>query len=264
MQVLNLEKITSRSNNKIVEASKLVDRKYRESSKCFFIEGIKLFREAMQSGAEFVRVFVTEDAILKYSDDISKANCKEKYEVSSEVFSKITNENAPQGIFAVLKYYSPSKKDGNEKNISIVLDEISDPGNLGTIIRCADAMGIDCVYIGDNGVDLFNPKTVRSCMGSLFRVNTVRCNVITAIENLRQDGYKVYAAVLNENAVDVRKIDHNGKIAFVVGNEGRGVSSSTVPACNGSIIIPMMENVNSLNAAVAASVLMWEVSRDRL
>lgn len=263
MGITVTDRITSRNNPKISDASKLSDRKYRDSGKVFSIEGIKLLEEAVGCGAEFVRMFVTDTALQKYGDTIGKAACPEIYSVTDEVYEKLTAENAPQGIFCVLKYYEPDSKKQSGDSVVMVLDEVSDPGNLGTIIRCADAMNIDCVYIGDNGADIYNPKTVRACMGSLFRVRTVRGNAVGFVSSLQKDGYKVYAAVLDEKAIDIRKADISGKTAFVVGNEGRGVSHEVSSVCDGSVIIPMKDGVQSLNAAVAASMLMWEAARTR-
>ncbi|MBQ0126296.1 MAG: RNA methyltransferase [Clostridiales bacterium] len=258
------ENITSRKNQTVIRAGRLYDRREREERGEFFVEGIKLFDEAVGAGADIREIFVTKTALEKYESSILRANPKKIYLLSDDVFSKLTEENAPQGIFAVLGFFEPKTNEISENPVALVLDEIGDPGNLGTIIRCADAMNVSCVYIGDNGVDLYNPKTVRACMGSLFRVRAVRCNAREAVERLKSDGYSVYAALLDERARDVRNADLSGKIAFVIGNEGRGVSTDMASACTGSIIIPMKSGVQSLNAAVAASMLMWEAARTRL
>lgn len=262
---LNLtERITSRKNPTVLKAAKLHDRKYREASGTFSIEGIKLFEEAVAARADIKAVFATESAIEKYSDVIGKCNSCPIYSVTDEVFEKLSTESAPQGIYAVCGFYSPESKPESENPCALILDEVCDPGNIGTIIRCADAFGIDCVYIGERSADIYNPKTVRACMGSLFRVRTEKCDATAKIAKLREEGYRVYAAMLDERAVDVRSIDTRGKVGFVIGNEGHGISPEVAGACSGSIIIPMSGGTQSLNAAIAASLLMWEAAKVRL
>ena len=258
------ERITSRKNQTVIDASKLVDRRRREETGTFTIEGIKLFSEAVGAGVRMRAVFVTDAALGKYSGEIEKAGCAKVYSVTDEVFDKLSTESAPQGVFAVCEQFKAPGRAVSADPFALVLDGVADPGNLGTIIRCADALGADCVYIGDGGADVYNPKTVRGAMGSIFRVRTERVNAADQVLHLQGEGYKVYAATLDERAVDVRRADISGKVAFVIGNEGHGVSPDVAAACGGSVIIPMTDGVQSLNAAVAASLLMWETARTRL
>lgn len=264
MSVKITERITSRKNQTVIETSKLTDRRRREETGTFILEGIKLFSEAVGAGAKIRRVFVTETALEKYAGELENCGCDKIYLVTDEVFSKLSTESAPQGVFAVADFYTTAPKRVSDAPFALVLDGVADPGNLGTIIRCADALGADCVYIGEGGVDLYNPKTVRAAMGSLFRVRTERCNAKEAVLRLMADGYKVYATLLDHRAVDIRKADISGKTAFVIGNEGHGVSADVSAACYGSVIIPMTEGIQSLNAAVAASLVMWEAARTRM
>ena len=260
---MKTERITSRKNPAVAEATKLCDRRFREERREFFIEGIKLFCEAVGAGAQIKRVFVTDAALEKYGDMIERSGCGCVYCVTDEVYEKLTVERAPQGIFAVVGYFD-AQKPADENAFLLVLDGVADPGNLGTIIRCADAFGCGRVLIGDNGVDLYNPKTVRAAMGSLFRVRTERRAAAESVRMLEDDGYAVYAATLDKNSRDLREVDVSGKVAFVIGNEGHGVSEDVAAACSGSVIIPMTPGAESLNAAVAASVIMWEAARVRI
>ncbi len=264
MSIKITERITSRKNPTVIEASKLAARKYREEAGAFAVEGIKLFDEAVSAKAEIKSVFVTETALEKYGASIERAHCDRVFLLTDDVFSKLTSESAPQGIFATVGFYTVAETPRAWTPFVLVLDGVADPGNLGTIIRCADALGAGCVYIGSNGVDLYNPKTVRACMGSLFRVRTERCDAVKKVRELRQNGFSVYAATLDENARDIRDIDAGGKVGFVIGNEGQGVSPEAAKACDGSVIIPMTDGVQSLNAAVAASIIMWEAAKSRL
>lgn len=258
------ERITSRKNQTVIDASKLADRRYRAQTGTFALEGIKLFREAARAGAKIRALFVTDAALEKYGAEIEKAGCDKIYSVTDDVYSKLSTESAPQGVFAVADFFAAAPREIRGEPIALVLDGVADPGNLGTIIRCADALGVECVYIGDDGADVFGPKTVRAAMGSIFRVGTERCSAEDAVLRLRGNGYKVYAAMLDARAEDIRGIDVSGKIAFVIGNEGHGVSEEVAAACDGSVVIPMTKGIESLNAAVAASLLMWEAARGRL
>lgn len=258
-----MEIITSKNNSAVMAAAKLVDKKYRERENKFAFEGIKLFEEAYHAGIRFSRVFVTESAYEKYAEKLSVLEKGIVTVVSDSVYEKLSFENAPQGVFSVAEYFSP--KTTKESSFVLILDGVADPGNFGAILRSAEAFGIDTVYTGNNGADLYNPKTVRACMGSIFRVDVRRlANISAQIKELQKDGFRVYATALDQRSKDLRKVDFSGKIAFVIGNEGHGVSAETLDACDGTVIIPMHEGPESLNAAVAASVVMWEAARIRL
>lgn len=252
-----MDKISSRQNPKIIDACSLQKKKYRDDRGEFFFEGIKLLREAKREKADIVRVFVTEEAIDSYGEEL--LGNFETIEVSDTVFEKLTTENAPQGVFTIAKTLDPKRK---PTGFSIVLDGISDPGNLGTIIRCADAFGVEKIYLSDACADVYNPKTFRAAMGSVFRVPTERGDIPAKITELKKNGYSVYAAMLDENALRAEDIRKGGRTAFVIGNEGHGVSDEVRNACDGSVFIPMREDsAESLNASVAAAILMWEHKR---
>lgn len=258
-----MEIITSKNNSAVMAAAKLADKKYRERENKFAFEGIKLFEEAHRAGIRFSRVFVTEAAYEKYAEKLSVLEKGIVTVVSDSVYEKLSFENAPQGVFSVAEYFSPKTK--KESSFVLILDGVADPGNFGAILRSAEAFGIDTVYTGNNGADLYNPKTVRACMGSIFRVNVRRLETIAPqIKELQKEGFHVYATALDQRSKDLREVDFSGKIAFVIGNEGHGVSTETLKACDGTVIIPMHEGPESLNAAVAASVVMWEAARIRL
>lgn len=259
-----MEIITSKQNPAVIAAAKLADKKYREITHTFAFEGIKLFCEAVSAGVSFTRVFVTETAYKKYGDLLSGAGDRKLSIVSDSVYEKLSFEKAPQGIFCVAEYFDPQTVVGNDSFV-IFLDGVSDPGNFGAVLRAADAFGVDAVYAGENGADLYNPKTVRACMGSLFRVNVKRTPDLTGeIYRLRENGFHIFATALDEHSVDIRRTDLSGKIGFVIGNEGHGISEDVLAACSGSVIIPMKEGPQSLNAAVAAGVIMWEAARNRI
>ena len=258
-----MEIITSKNNAVIVAASKLSDKKYRERTGTFAFEGIKLFSEALSAGVRFSRVFVTQTAYEKYKDTLCALPDGVLTLVSDAVYEKLSFESAPQGVFSVAEYFSP--KPGEEASFILLLDGVADPGNFGAILRSAEAFGVDTVYMGKNGADLYNPKTVRACMGSLFRTDVRRTESITdEIARLQKSGFRIFATALNRDSLDIRDVNFKGKIGFVIGNEGHGVSREAIDACDGTVIIPMREGPESLNAAVASGVVMWEAARQRL
>ena len=258
-----MEIITSKNNAVIVAASKLSDKKYRERTGTFAFEGIKLFSEALSAGVCFSRVFVTETAYEKYREKLEALPKGVLTFVSDAVYEKLSFESAPQGVFSVAEYFSPKTKE--DSSFVLLLDGVADPGNFGAILRSAEAFGVDTVYTGKNGADLYNPKTVRACMGSLFRTDIRRTESIeNEIALLKRSGFRVFATALQKDSLDIRDVDFSGKIAFVIGNEGHGVSEEVIRACDGTVIIPMREGPESLNAAVASGVVMWEAARQRL
>jgi len=258
-----MEIITSKNNPAIVAAAKLSDKKYREKTRTFAFEGIKLFSEALSAGVRFSRVFVTEEAYGKYGEVLSSLPEEKLSMVSTAVYEKLSFENAPQGVFSVAEYFSVEMK--SDSSFVILLDGVADPGNFGAVLRSAEAFGVDTVYTGANGADLYNPKTVRACMGSLFRTDVRRTDDIAGeIARLQKEGFRIFATALDKHSLDIRNVNFSGKIGFVIGNEGHGVSERALKSCDGTVIIPMRDGPESLNAAVASGVVMWEAARARL
>ena len=252
-----MEKITSRQNARIISTCALSQKKCRDEAKLFCFEGIKLLREAKRENADIKTVFATSKALSSYEDELFGGF--ETIEVSDGVYEKLTSENAPQGVFTVAGYFTPARA---KTGLSLFLDAVSDPGNLGTVIRCADAFGVEKIYLGDGCADVYNPKTVRAAMGSVFRVPTERCDIAEKIKAIRKDGYAVYAAMLDGASERIENVKKGTDVAFVIGNEGHGVSENVRLVCDGSVIIPMKEDsAESLNASIAAAILMWEHKR---
>ena len=155
-----MEIITSKQNPAVIAAAKLADKKYREMTRTFAFEGVKLFCEAVSAGVRLTRVFATEAAYEKYGALLSGAGEDKLTLVSEPVYEKLSFERSPQGIFCVAEYFEPQTSQGDASFV-IFLDGVSDPGNFGAVLRAADAFGADTVYAGENGADLYNPKTVR-------------------------------------------------------------------------------------------------------
>ncbi len=256
--------VSSRSNQTVIDATKLKDKKRRDEAGVFFFEGMKLFNEALKCGIEIASVFVREDIYQKNSNLFSSFTT---YVVNSSVYDKLTDESSPQGIFCIAKkmkihkFEASSKEDVNESRFALC--SVRDPGNLGTIIRTADAFKIDRLILSSDCADIYNPKAIRASMGSLFRQKISVCTDMTAeINNMKALGYNVLAAALGQESKKLNEINIDNKTCFVVGNEGHGISDDIIDACSGIIIIPMNPNTESLNVSSASSVLMWEMYKN--
>lgn len=258
------EIITSRKNAAVLSAASLADKKQRDKTGLFAFEGIKLLCDAIGAGIEIEKVFATERAYDRYEKELEVVLGKITL-VTDEVYAKLSFENAPQGVFTVAKKRTEAEKSYGKRAFALFLDTLGDPGNLGTVIRSAEAFGADTVFVGEGSADVYNSKTVRAAMGSLFRVDVRICADIAAdIERMRGEGFEVYAAMLDKTSKNVCDLAlEEGKIGFVIGNEGHGVRESVRNSCTGSVIVPMCEGPESLNAAICASLLSWEVYRNR-
>lgn len=264
--------ITSTTNSRVKRLVALNQKsKARKEEDVFVVEGRKMFLEAPKSWIK--EVYISEGFLNKCKkdehDEINKAISKLKYEiVSDEVFKKISDTQTPQGILCVLKrpYYDwKTAIDCAKLNNSlfVILEDLQDPGNLGTILRAGEGAGISGVIMTENTVDLFNPKVIRSTMGSIYRVPYYMVSECgQAIQLLKDKGVDVYAAHL-EDSVDYYDKDYTKACAFLIGNEGNGLKKETADMATSYIKIPMQGQVESLNAAVATTILMYEAARQR-
>ncbi|MBE6632196.1 MAG: RNA methyltransferase [Ruminococcaceae bacterium] len=251
--------ITARSNPAVVAASKLKDKKYRDESRLYITEGIKLFEEALSFSAPIEKIFVTEK-IYNRLEVLHKRY--DVYVVSESVFEKLSTEKSPEGIICIIRYDEKQHKKAIEctdAGTKFILCSVRDPGNVGTVIRSCAAFGTNTLILSSDCADIYNPKTVRAAMGALFRQKIlISDNVLETVNWLQNNGTKVYAAMLDSNAVELDSINIDENICFAVGNEGRGIPKEIADICFGKAIIPMAPNAESLNAAVASSVLLWE------
>ncbi|MBQ7898163.1 MAG: RNA methyltransferase [Clostridia bacterium] len=238
--------ITSRKNPTIQWAYSLRDKKARDTEGVFFTEGKKLYDEGIMSG----RVPVTAFVLKEYCN----IKAGEVYEVSPEVYDKITDEKSPEGIFAVWK--KPDFIGERKKSSVILLEELQDPGNMGTILRTAAAFGVrEAVLV--NCVDPYSPKAVRSSMGAVFKIPTTHFDSIDkAVEYSRKITDSVIATALHTDSNDISLTD-TAYATIMIGNEGKGLSDRAVSLADSKAIIPM-ENTESLNASVAATIFMYD------
>lgn len=247
-----MEKITSRQNSTVKKLRALAkDKAFRASCGEFVCDGTKLLAEALRENFEITCVLVSEDA-QGTLPDFGGVNA---FIAPEDVLDSITSLKSSQNVIFSCKM---KKTADTEIRTAILLDRLQDTGNIGTIIRTADAFGIDAVFC-DGCADVYNPKTIRSAMGSIFRVPVINEDFLTLIPRLRSDGKAVWCSELYGDVKNISECDL--KNAFIViGNEGNGVRHEISALCDGSVIIPMAGDAESLNAAVAAAVFMYEMS----
>ena len=252
---MNCGNITSRSNRLVKELRELqTKRKTRYEMKAFVCDGIKLLGEAIDSGVKIKYIFA-EDGITLNPEWVEKYNV---YTAPREIMEHISTLECTQGVIFCCEMPETCCLDGEQV---IILDHLQDTGNLGTIIRCADAFGIPTVVL-DGTADPYNPKTVRAAMGALFRVKLCSMDSLCAIDALKEKNIPTYAATLTGNAVDISKVSLK-TAAVVIGNEGNGVSERVEEACASHVILPMSGDAESLNASIAAGIIMWEMQKAR-
>ena len=256
--------ITSPDNKKIKNVVQLLTKsKARKEQDAFVIEGIKLFEEAPEDMIK--EVYVSESCGYR-SIKLDKVPHEM---VKDEVFRKCTDTLTPQGVLCVVSKKHWTLRDMRERAtepapVYMVLETIQDPGNLGTIMRTAEGAGVAGIVMNNETVDIYNPKTVRSTMGSIFRVPFVyESDLKKSVEELKRAGVTCYAAHL-KGSCSCYETDFKGPTAFFVGNEGNGLSDELTGLADNLIKIPMGGKLESLNAAVSAAVLMYEARRQRL
>ncbi len=269
------ENITSRQNALVVETHKLADRKHRKSYGLFRFDGVKLAAEAIardvhltaillrQSNAEAVAERIETMAGRKLPDT---ARC---VTVLDHVFDSLTEENAPEGVICVARMqqslHTSWQREGELPPVDehiMLLESVRDPSNLGAIIRSAAALGVDRLILSADCADIYSAKTVRASMGTLFsqRIERTDC-IVDAITCLQNGGRRVFAAALDDTATCLGDLDVRPGDCAIIGNEGHGLSRDVLSACLEKVYIPMTDRAESLNAAVAAALLMWEFGR---
>lgn len=258
-------RITSISNQIIKEVRSLRNKKGRISAQSILLEGYRLVKEAVDSGAE-IRYFIVSDSFLtKEEFFLPQVSNIRVVQVPDELFGRISETQTPQGIIAVAKVPIYNQKD-IIKNASqvIVLENLQDPGNLGTIIRSADACGFDAVLLSKESADPYNPKVIRSTMGSIFHIPVIIVeDIYQVLDDLK--ARKVFlAAAHTRDALPCWNADMSGNVAIIIGNEGNGLSDMIIEKADRTIMIPMTGRAESLNASAAASMLIYECMRQRV
>lgn len=252
--------ITSTSNAQVKHLIQLQKKsRLRKEENVFVAEGIRMFRETPKE--RIVRVYVSENLHEKKELDLRGVP---QEVLADSVFQKVSDTKSPQGVLLVVRRQeTPAAEMLSTVPLLMLLENVQDPGNLGTIIRASEAAGVDGILMSADCVDIYNPKVIRSTMGGIYRVPFAYVESLTeTIHELEEQGVEVYAAHLDDS-ISYDSVDYRKPSAFLIGNEGNGLTAEATRAASGKIHIPMLGRVESLNAAVAASVLMFEAARQR-
>ena len=261
-----MEIITSKDNEVVKNIRKLKEKKYRDSSNEYIVEGLKMIEEAIEENVKIKKIVVCENCLKdseieqKFMYKIAKYDC---IYVSSKVFGLLTDVVNPQGMLAVIQKDGTEDKICYDDDIIVVLDGIQDPGNLGTILRTVDSVGLKQIILSKTSVDAYNPKVVRSTMGAIFRVKIIEAeNLVETLKNIKKHKFKIVATSLEESE-SIYKMDYTKKV-IVIGNEANGVSREILDIADAKAKIPMLGKTESLNASIATGVILYEYVRRKL
>ena len=261
--------LTMLSKEKLKELAKLKTKKGRKTQGRFLVEGLHLCEEAINSNWEtesvlFTNLFQNSPAGKRLIKKFEKRNVK-PIPVKSEVMSKLSDTVTPQGIICVVKIkkFSLGKLWSGRSNIILALDTIRDPGNVGTLIRTADAFGIDGVILSSDTVELYNPKVVRSTMGSIFHLPILDdVDLEKTLPKLKNKNFKIYGTDV-KNGKDFEGLNYSGKICLLIGSEAKGLNKKLLQFSDEIIRIPTYGKAESLNASVAGGILLYEITKRR-
>ena len=239
--------ITSLDNKKIKDVVKLQNKKYRDLTNTFVVETTHLVEEAEKAGI-VKELFLVEDEFVDRDDT---------YFITKDIMKKISSMESPSNVLAVCEKSNSKEIIGSK---ILLLDEIQDPGNLGTIIRSSVAFGVTTIILSNDTVDLYNPKVIRASEGMFCHINIITMDLEEAIKEIKEKGIKVYGTNV-VNGKEVSTISDKSSYALVMGNEGNGVKKHIQELCDENLYIPMNESCESLNVGVACSILLYELGR---
>ena len=243
--------ITSKANSVVKNAKKLHQKKYRKST--YLIEGWHLFEEAVQAGVTIEKIFALES----YRDQL--AAFPQTVWVSEEILRDLADTQTPQGIVAVIQKEEVGLPDFSQGKF-LFLEDVQDPGNVGTMIRTADAAGFTGVIVSDKSADIYSLKTLRSMQGSHFHLPIYRMSLATFVEEAKKSNLPILATTLSRESKDYRELSSLENFVLVMGNEGQGISSVMAESADQLVHIGMKGRAESLNVAVAAGILMFYFS----
>ena len=259
---MNFESVTSKDNPLIKLISQLqTSAKKRRENGLFVIEGLRICKDAYDNGIRFDKLIISESANSKYKNDIEifSKNAKKCYKIPDTLFKKITDTETPQGIIALAKFVSVRTCEIKENGKYIALENLSEPANLGAVARTAEAFGVDGIILSDTGCDPYSPKSLRASMGTLLRMPVIIKEDFC--EFIKNTSLKTFACVVDKSATSIEKFDLSGGCIMIVGNEANGLTDETKMAADSQITIPMKGKAESLNAAVASSIAIWEMMK---
>ncbi len=256
--------IKSKDNKTIKYIGKLLSSsKFRREEQRFVVEGVRLCEEVLKNNASVDYLVFSQSASSKYTDIIEKLSDVATHIlcVDDRIFCALSDTKTPQGVMCIVKtldkksHFDKIKQNG----IVLALDCVQDPSNLGTILRSADALGVSAVVLSHDCCDIYSPKVVRGSMGAIFRIPFFITNDLPSVIGDFNKYGTSFACVLDETAEQVNDVKFSKPVLSVIGNEGNGISKAVIDSCTHKLYIPMKNNAESLNAAVAASIIMWEM-----
>lgn len=256
--------IESKDNNLFKFVKKLKERRVRDKENLFILEGFRLIEEAIRANMDIEYIIISKDYEDKFNDLLVENNISSNKTIilSNNLFIQLASTENPQGIIAVIK--KNDKKKDLRGDFFLICDKVQDPGNLGTIIRTAHAAGVDGIILTKGTVDIYNDKTIRSTMGSIFYVPIFYDDKdFTIIRNLKKEGFNLVATSLKESR-NFFEEDLKGKIILAVGNEGNGISDELFELADKKVKIPMPGGAESLNVSIATSIILFEKVRQNL
>lgn len=264
-----MELVTSKENPTVKQYSKLAgQKKSRDELGLFAIEGLRLCLDAHKSGVTLESLLCTECALEKHPElralmeAVGGATITAM--ISDSIAAQIADTKTPQGVFAVAeKAQGADKLRFAENGRYVLLAGVQDPGNVGAILRSCEAFGADAVLLDTQCADVYSPKTLRAAMGAVFRQRIIAVpNAEACVREMRQHGVKTFATALDDSSLRLPEADFSGSCAAVIGNEGAGLSDAVISTCDHSVYIPMAGGAQSLNAAVAAGIIIWEMCKE--
>ena len=261
-----MQQITSKENGLIKHIIKLKEKKYRKEYNEYIIEGVKILKEAIEEKAKIKEIIISEDAI---NSELVQKHLKEKLQkidyiqVPSNIFKLISEVEKPQGVLAIIEKENHGEDIDYNQDVILALDDLQDPGNLGTIIRTADSVGLKQILISKGTIEAYNPKVIRSTMGAIFRVKIIECeNLKETLKKLQKNNFKIMVTDLNTDK-SIYDIKLQKKV-IIIGNEANGVSEEVKNIADTRVIIPMFGKTESLNASIATGVILYEYVRQKL
>ena len=258
--------ISSKDNERVKYTKSLLKSKNRQKESKYIIEGYRILTLAIECEADLDYVFINETFEEKkehknFLNILEEKNIK-VFRTTNKIFKELVDTENTQGILGVIKF----KERKIEHNIKcddkfvLILDRIQDPGNMGTIIRTADAAGVDAIIALKGCVDIYNPKVIRSTMGSIFDMNIIHCTQEECLKELKSKDFKIVSSFLNTDNF-YHETKYHDRTALVIGNEANGVNDDLIEASDLLVKIPIYGNAESLNAAISSAILMYEIKK---
>ena len=258
--------ITSKDNETIKHIRKLKEKKYRDEFGEYIIEGVKLINEAIEEKLDVKTIVICDNCNKTEAINQNLMYAVAKYScvyVDEKVFNTITEVQNPQGILAVVGKKNKQEEINYNEDVIVILDDIQDPGNLGTILRTIDSVNLSQVIISKKSGDVYNSKVIRSTMGAIFRINVIEShNLSETIKNLKKHKFTIISTTLDTDKT-IYDIQYK-KVAIVIGNEANGVSKEIQEISDSKIKIPMLGKTESLNASVATGIVLYEYVRQKI